>query len=244
LSAESGRVAIITGGVRGIGRALADDLVARGWRVAVCYRTSVAAAEAYLLSTGPQGLAQRCDVRDPEAARDFVRAVAGNWNRVDAVINAVGPVQRVDLLDETPEGWRAMFAGNLDSVFYVTRAAVPIMTAQGHGRIVNFALVNADHVAAQPGLTAHFIAKLGVLVLTRSYARVLGAHGITVNAVSPGFVDTGEGIPEEFQRMAARVPAGYVGTPDDVVGAVRFLLSDEARYVNGANLQVSGGWGL
>jgi 3-oxoacyl-[acyl-carrier protein] reductase len=93
-------------------------------------------------------------------------------------------------------------------------------------------------------VTAHYIAKAGVLILTRTLAKLLAPHGVTVNAISPGFIDSGSAPPEELAGMAKRIPAGYIGTVDDVVSAVRFLLSDDARYINGANVQISGAWGI
>jgi 3-oxoacyl-[acyl-carrier protein] reductase len=137
-----------------------------------------------------------------------------------------------------------MFANNLDPVFYLARAAAPGMIRHGWGRIISFSIARAEQLAAQPELTAHAIAKTGVLVLTRTLARVLAPHGITVNAISPGFIDSGNPLPAELQSIAQRVPAGYVGTVDDAVSAVRFLVSEEARYVTGSNIQVGGGWGL
>ena len=105
-------------------------------------------------------------------------------------------------------------------------------------------MANADQMVAQPDVTAHYIAKAGVLILTRTLARLLAPHGITVNAISPGFIDSGSAPPEELAGMVKRIPAGYVGNVSDTVAIVRFLLSDDARYVNGANIQVSGGWGI
>jgi 3-oxoacyl-[acyl-carrier protein] reductase len=99
-------------------------------------------------------------------------------------------------------------------------------------------------MVAQPMVTAHYIAKSGLLILTRTLAKLLGPDGVTVNAISPGFIDSGSAPAEELERMTKSIPAGYVGSVDDAVAAVRYLLSDEARYVNGANLQLSGGWGV
>lgn len=240
------RVALIPGGARGIGHAVALALLAEGWRVAVAYRTSRAEAESVVAAasaSGGEALAVLADVSDRAAAQSLVQAVAARWGRIDALINAFGPYRRIGLLDETPEGWHAMFDNNLHPVWYLTEAVAPIMAAQGWGRVVNFGLVNADHVAAHPNLTAYAIAKTGVLVLTRTYARLLAKDGITVNAVSPGYLDTGMPI-GEVERLSAGIPAGHVGTPDDAVAAVRFLLSEEAGYVNGATIQLSGGWGL
>jgi 3-oxoacyl-[acyl-carrier protein] reductase len=112
------------------------------------------------------------------------------------------------------------------------------------GRIVNFSMANADQFVGQPSITAHYIAKVGVLILTRSLARTLAPHGITVNSISPVFIDSGSAPKEELMAMEKRIPAGYVGSTNDAVEVASFLLSDEARYVNGANIHLSGGWGI
>jgi 3-oxoacyl-[acyl-carrier protein] reductase len=184
------------------------------------------------------------DVSDPTAAETLVRTVEHTWGRIDALINGAGPYHRVDILKETPEGWREMFTNNLDPVFYLSRLVAPGMIGRKWGRIISFSMATADQLTAQPGITAHYIAKAGILVLTRTLARTLAPHGVTVNAISPGFIDSGSAPIAEMQDMAKRIPAGYIGTTDDAVNAVRFLLSDEARYVNGANIHLSGGWGL
>jgi len=120
----------------------------------------------------------------------------------------------------------------------------PGMKARTYGRIVNFSMANADRMVSQPDVTAHYIAKAGVLILTRTLAKLLAPYGITVNAISPGFIDSGSAPPGELAGVDKRIPAGYIGTVGDTVGAVRYLLSDEARYVNGSNIQISGGWGI
>jgi len=147
-------------------------------------------------------------------------------------------------MSETPEGWREMFASNLDCLFYLARAVAPGMIAGGGGRIVAFSMANADRILAQPNLTAHYLAKVGVLGLVRALAKTLARHGITVNAVSPGFIDSGSMDPQELAAMAKSIPAGHVGTTDDAASAALYFLSEEAAYVTGANLHVSGGWGL
>jgi 3-oxoacyl-[acyl-carrier protein] reductase len=241
------KVALITGGAKGIGRGIALDLAAQKWRIAFCYRTSAPAATATAAAIAERGgtaLPIRCDVSDPVAARQLVVRVEKEWGRIDALINGAGPYHRVNLFEETVEGWNEMFAGNLHPVFYLSQAVAPGMKARKSGRIVNFSMANADQMVSQPDVTAHYIAKTGVLILTRTLAKLLAPHGITVNAVSPGFIDSGSAPPEELAGMTKRIPAGYVGTVDDTVAAVRFLLSDEARYVNGANIQISGAWGV
>lgn len=241
------RVALITGGARGIGRGIALDLADKGWRVALCYRTSQQEAEE--VTRGIEGrngkaLAIQCDVSDPVAATRLVQHVEGAWGRIDALINGAGPYHRISLFEESVEGWSDMFTNNLHPIFYLAKAVAPGMKARKSGRIISFSMANADKMEAQPHVTAHYIAKAGVLILTRTLAKMLAPDGITVNAISPGFIDSGSAPPGELDGMAKKIPAGYIGEITDTVQAVRYFLSEEARYVTGANLHVSGGWGV
>jgi 3-oxoacyl-[acyl-carrier protein] reductase len=240
-------VALITGGAKGIGRGVALDLAARHWKIAICYRASEAEAQSTataITERGGQALTVRCDVSDPVAAKSLVARVEKEWGQIDALINGAGPYHRINLLEETVEGWNDMFDGNLHPIFYLAQAVAPGMKARKAGRIISFSMANADQMISQPDVTAHYIAKAGVLILTRTLAKLLAPHGITVNAISPGFIDSGSAPPQELAGMTKRIPAGYIGTVDDTVAAVRYLLSDEARYVNGANIQISGAWGI
>ena len=241
------KVALITGGAKGIGRAVALDLANRSWQVAICYRTSAREADEVIAAVeqaGSRGMALQCDVSKAEAAVELVQRVHQEFSRIDALINGAGPYHRISLLQETNAGWHDMFDNNLHPVFYLTQAVLPIMKAQKWGRIVSFSMANAEQLIAQPQLTAHYITKVGLLALSRSYAKLIAADGITMNCVSPGFIDSGSAPQEELERMVKLIPAGYVGSVDDAVAAVRYLLSDEARYVNGANIQLSGAWGV
>jgi 3-oxoacyl-[acyl-carrier protein] reductase len=243
----SNKVALVTGGARGIPRAVALDLASAGWSVGICYRTSEAeATEAVkdMESRGGRGLARRADVSVSEEAEGFVRVVQKDLGPVSALVNGAGPYHRVPILEETPEGWREMFGNNLHAAFYMARLVAPDMQEAGWGRIVNFSMANADRAGAQPGVTAHYIAKSGLLILTRTLARKLAPDGITVNAVSPGFIDSGSAPAEELEGMIPKIPAKRLGTLDDAVSVVRFLFSEEADYVNGTNIHLSGGWGL
>jgi 3-oxoacyl-[acyl-carrier protein] reductase len=241
------RTALVTGGARGIGRAIALHLAGQGWSVAICYRTSEADAErttADIEEKGGRSLAVRTDVSEPEQVSRLFETVRTSLGAPDALVHCAGPYHRIDLLKETPEGWRSMFAQNLDSFFYCARLAAPAMIEKKWGRIVAFSMANAEKASAQTSVTAHYIAKLGVLALARNYARALAPHGITVNTISPGFVASGSAPDEELAKMVKNIPAGYVGTLDDAVRTAAYLLSDEARYVTGANLILSGGWGI
>lgn len=241
------QVALITGGAKGIGRGIALDLAAKHWKVAFCYRASEVEAEKTaraIMDQGGQALPIRCDVADPLATKTMVSQVEKEWGRIDALINGAGPYHRINLFDETVEGWNEMFDGNLHPIFYLAQAVAPGMKARKAGRIISFSMANADQMEAQPDVTAHYIAKAGVLILTRTLAKLLAPYGITVNAISPGFIDSGSAPPQELAAMTKRIPAGYIGTVDDTVAAVRYLLSNDARYVNGANIQISGGWGI
>ncbi|MGE3977611.1 MAG: SDR family NAD(P)-dependent oxidoreductase, partial [Nitrospira sp.] len=148
----SRHVALITGGAKGIGRGIALDLASRQWKIAFCYRTSEAAAKTTaqeITQRGGQALALRCDISDPMAAKDMVTQVEKEWGRIDVLINGAGPYHRVNLFDETIEGWSEMFAGNLHPIFYLAQAVASGMKSRKAGRIISFSMANADQMAAQ-----------------------------------------------------------------------------------------------
>ena len=216
------RIALIPGGAKGIGRRIGADLAQRGWSVAIAYRTSRDAAEeavGQIEAAGGKGLALAADVSRPDECERLVKGVVAWQGQVDALVNCAGPFHRVDFFSETPEGWREMFASNLDSLFFLSR------------------------LVAQPQLTAHYLAKVGVLGLVRTLSKSLARHHITVNAISPGFIDSGSMGEEELKAVSRNIPAGYVGSTADTSSVALYLLSDEAAYVTGANIPVSGGWG-
>jgi 3-oxoacyl-[acyl-carrier protein] reductase len=241
------RVALITGGARGIGREIGLKLAARGWSIAIAYRRQAdvaAETRTAIEARGSAAFAVQADVSLPDQCQALVTEVTAWRGRIDALVHAAGPYHRVSILDETPEGWREMLASNLDSLFFLSRLVAPGMIDRRWGRILAFGIANADRLQAQPRLTAYYLAKVGVVGLVRSLAKELAPHQVTVNAISPGFLDTGAMTPAERATRAAQIPAGYVGAPADAAHAALFLLSDEAAYITGANLPVSGGWGL
>ncbi len=229
------RHALVVGGARGIGRGIAAALLEDGWRVSIAGRTSRAPE---LEELGARWHA--ADASDPGAARALVAAC----EPVDALVVSAGPYHRVPFLEETPEGWRNMMTNNLDVLFHLGQAVLPGMRARRHGRILAFSIANADKLLGQPMLTSHYIAKVGVLVLIRTLAKEGARAGITANCLSPGFLDSGSAEPGELERMVDQIPARRIGTVDDAGGAARFLLSDEAAYISGANIVISGAWGI
>jgi 3-oxoacyl-[acyl-carrier protein] reductase len=230
-------VALIPGGTRGIGRGVAEALLARGWDVCVASRTG-----------GDPGLGPRClvlkaDCSDEKQVRQLLDTCRQRLGVPDALVHAAGTYHRVPLLQETARGFREQLEHNLTSFFLVAQGVAPWMQERGSGCVVAFGVAGMDRLVGQPQVTAHVVAKTGLLVLVKSLARVLGPHGVTVNCVSPGFVDSGGVEQGALEPMVPSIPAGRLGAVDDVVGAVLFLLGGEARYVNGANLVVDGGWG-
>jgi 3-oxoacyl-[acyl-carrier protein] reductase len=241
------RAALITGGARGIGRAVALALAECGWVVAVSYRRSEEQAKslaAEIRALGKQVLILKSDAADPADADELVRRTEAELGRIDALVNCAGSYHRIPLLEESNEGWHEMLGDNLHTVFYLSRAVSKGMIERKWGRIVNFSIAKADQLVGQPFITAHYIAKVGVLILTRSLAKILAPHGITANSISPGFIESGSLPPDEFAHLTKNIPAGYVGNPGDAASVVRYLLSEDARYVNGTNIHLSGGWGI
>ncbi|MBE1501828.1 3-oxoacyl-[acyl-carrier protein] reductase [Amycolatopsis lexingtonensis] len=245
MSSES-RVALVTGGARGIGRSLCERLAADGFRVAVNYRANAAAAEelvAALLAAGGDAVALRADVCDADQARDLVRATEAHFGAPTTVlVNNVGEFTLSPVGATSPQRWDAVMASNLNSVFYTTLAALPGMRKARFGRVITLGLSPTVLVRGAPNIAAYAVAKTGVAVLTRSLATEEARHGITVNCVAPGLIDNGHLPPEQAGWMAQRVPAGRLGTGEDIAEAVAYLVSDRADYVSGATLSVAGGW--
>ena len=229
------RHALVVGGTRGIGRGIGAALLDDGWRLTIAGRSSRAE------ELEARGAAWRpLDASDGEACR----ALVAELEPIDALVVAAGPYHRARFLEETDAGWRRMLDHNLDPVFFLGRAVMPGMKARGFGRILAFSMANADKLQGNPMVTGHYVAKVGVLVLVRTLAKVAGPSGVTANCISPGFIDSGSAPAEELEGMRKKIPARRIGEVSEVVSAARFLLSDEASYVNGANLHVSGGWGV
>lgn len=245
----SGRVAIITGGARGIGYAIAERLAAEGAHVVVADIEDKAARRAAreLSGTGREALGLPLDVAQTRALPEFMRRVRDWQGHLDILVNNAGIAQRKEVLDVTEEDWDRLMAVNLKGVFFACQQAAVIMAAQpSRGVIVNLASTSS-FVASSIPMVPYDASKAGVRMLTVSLAVHLAQLGIRVNAIAPGTIDTvlTRGVVEGAalgEQAASKIPLGRLGQPPDLAGAVAFLCSDDAAYVTGHTLVVDGGW--
>jgi 3-oxoacyl-[acyl-carrier protein] reductase len=234
-----GKLALVTGGSRGIGRAIALELGHAGAEVVVGYRTGREEAEAVAAEIG--GRAVEADVSDAESARALVEA-AGD---LDVLVNNAGLTRDGLLVRMSDEDWRTVIDTNLSSVFYTCRAAARPMMRKRAGAIVNVSSIVGVH--GNWGQTNYAASKAGIIGFTKSLARELGSRNVRANVVAPGYVKTQltDVLPEEATAaMLTNTPLGRLGDPEDVAGAVRFLCSDAAAFVTGDVLLVDGGLGM
>jgi 3-oxoacyl-[acyl-carrier protein] reductase len=241
-----GRVAIVTGAGQGIGRAVAERLAADGAAVAVADLNAETADEVVrsIASAGGRAIAARTDVTDPVDAERLAADAVAQLGRIDILVNNAGILRSTRAAEVTPDEWHLVLDANLTGSFLCARAAYPALRASGHGRIVNVASM-AGRATSTLGGVHYTTAKAGVLGLTRHLAREWARDGITVNAISPGIVDTpmvrGSTDPERMTQVLASIPLGRLAEPAEIAALIAFLASDDAAYITGANVDIHGG---
>lgn len=240
-----GRVAVVTGGSRGIGRAIAERLARRGCRVVVASRqpgAAEAAAEA-IVQAGGDARGVQLDVASYTEVQEFMAFVRREYGRLDILVNNAAVIRRGTLMDVTEADWDEVMAVNLKGVFNCAKHAAPIMIEQRWGRIVNVSSIagRVGDITSAPGYGP---SKAGVINLTKSLARELARYGITVNCVAPHAIETdmtAQWSPERRAQVIAGIPLGRMGRPEEVAAAVEFLVSEEAGFITGATLDINGG---
>ncbi len=240
-----GKVAVVTGGSRGIGRACSIALGRAGARVIVNFRgDEAAAAETAKLVETAGGVAQieRFDVGDPDAVDAAFDSIVKSAGRLDILVNNAGIARDNLLIRVKPEELEQTFRTNVAGALWCAKAAIRTMMRKRTGRVVNLTSVVAE--SGNPGQSVYSASKAALIGLTKTLAREYASRGITVNAVAPGFIDTDmtAGLPEEAKKtIVEQTPVGRTGTPEEVAASVLFLASDEASYITGQVLRVNGG---
>ena len=241
----SEKIAVVTGGSRGIGAAIAKKLASQGMTVIINYCGSedrALAVKSEIEAAGGQAEAWRCDVSDCGQCESFVKAVMEKYGRIDVLVNNAGITRDGLMMRMSDEDFSRVIDTNLKGTFYMMRFASRHMLKAKKGRIINMASVVG--LMGNAGQVNYAASKAGVIGATKSAAKELASRGITVNAVAPGFIDTEmtEALSEKVQeQILTQIPLGTFGKPEDIANCAAFLASDEAAYITGQVIQVDGG---
>ena len=239
------RLALVTGGSRGIGRAIVLHLASCGYRVAINYQSAHAAAEELVQSihsSGGEAAAFQADVSDPDQVKALFKDVSEKMGSVEVLVANAGVTRDNLLMRMKDEDWHKVLTTNLNSVYYCTREAIRPMMKARYGRII--AISSVVGLTGNAGQANYAAAKAGVLGLMKSLARELASRGITANSVAPGYIETDMTavLPEEVRAaVLEKIPLARYGQPEDIAKAVAFLASDDASYITGQVLAVDGG---
>jgi acetoacetyl-CoA reductase len=234
------RVAVVTGGTRGIGRAISEGLKNAEYRVAATYGGNDRAAQQFNDETGIPVF--KFDVADFNACAEGVKKIEGELGPIEVLVNNAGITRDSTMHRMSHEQWDAVIQTNLSSCFNMSRAVIEGMRVRGFGRIVNISSINGQ--AGQIGLTNYAAAKAGILGFTKALAQEGAARGVTVNAVAPGYVDTEmvRAVPANvLEQIIARIPVGRLGKAEEIARAVLFLIADESGFITGSTLTINGG---
>jgi 3-oxoacyl-[acyl-carrier protein] reductase len=239
------KVAVVTGGTRGIGLAIAHRLAADGFDLMISYRgdeEKANEAAKSLADSGRQIDVFASDVSNADQAGALIERTMEKFGRIDALINNAGITRETLMMRMSEDDWDSVIETNLKGAFLTSKAAIRPMLRQRSGKIVN--ITSVVGLVGNPGQANYASAKAGLIGLTKSMAKEVGSRGITVNAVAPGFIETRltDVLPEDLKEMLLKqTPLGRFGSPDDVAGAVSFLVSDSAAFITGHVLTVDGG---
>ena len=245
MSDFEGRVAIITGGTRGIGRAIVKEVASRGAAVAFSFTKNHELADelvAELENAGRRALAFQADVTDFDAAERMVKSVKSELGSVDYLVNNAGITRDKLIMMMSQEEWDAVIDTNLKGVFNVTKHAVSVMVRQRRGSILNIASISG--VVGMAGQTNYSASKAGLIGFTKALAKEVGRRNITVNALALGLIETDmtRALPDEYKhKMLEQIPLGRYGTVEEAARVATFLISDDARYITGQVVQADGG---
>jgi 3-oxoacyl-[acyl-carrier protein] reductase len=239
----TGKIALVTGSGRGIGKAIAQRLSEGGATIVINDISDSAEATAEeIRSTGKSGLFVKANVSSSSDVNQMIDKIIDTYGRLDILVNNAGITRDQLTIRMTDEEWDAVININLKSVFLCTRAALKYMMKQRYGKIINISSISG--IIGNPGQINYCAAKAGIIGITRTVAKEMASRHITVNAITPGFIETDmtQKIPESIKEEAKkRIPVGYFGNPKDIAEAVAFFASDASRYITGQYLNVDGG---